>query len=195
MEKQGEWIDCVIDNYEINTEYPHRIRRKSDKKLISEWIDESKNNNYMKIYLNKRNWYKHKVIALQFIENDDPENKTQVDHIDHDRTNNHISNLRWVSQFENMRNRKSYGKNKRAVEYIDQLPEDVIDIKFYNSIEFENYYYSPKENKFYYDNGAKYRLVPIHTTKNGFDYICARDIENHNRSIYISKWKRDAGIV
>ncbi|MBQ4299131.1 MAG: HNH endonuclease, partial [Bacteroidales bacterium] len=37
---------------------------------------------------------------IQFIENDDPENKTVIDHIDHIKTNNLISNLRWVSQSE-----------------------------------------------------------------------------------------------
>jgi hypothetical protein len=44
----------------------------------------------------------HRLVALHFIEN--PENKPMVDHIDRDKTNNHISNLRWVTCSENMKN-------------------------------------------------------------------------------------------
>ena len=45
----------------------------------------------------------HQIVARQFIENNDPENKTQVNHIDGDKTNNHIHNLEWVTTKENMR--------------------------------------------------------------------------------------------
>ena len=54
----------------------------------------------------------HRLVALAFIEN--PEHKKYVDHIDADRTNNRASNLRWVTQSENMKNpnmKKSKGKS------------------------------------------------------------------------------------
>ena len=188
------WIECVCDNdYEIYTEYPYQIRRKSNKRIISEYIDKSKNNGYIRCSLNNKNKYKHKIIAEQFIPNDDPINKIEVDHINNIRTDNRIENLRWVSKKENMRNRKTYGKNN-IYEYIDELPEDVIEIKFYKGIEFENYYYSPTNDKYYYDNGIKYRIMNIYKTKNGFDYICARDVTNHSRNLYIAIWKRDEGL-
>lgn len=43
----------------------------------------------------------HRIIALAFVENPDPEHLTEVDHIDRDRKNNHASNLKWISSFEN----------------------------------------------------------------------------------------------
>jgi len=46
----------------------------------------------------------HKLIAECFIAN--PYNKSCVDHIDNCKTNNNVSNLRWVSQQENCMNRK-----------------------------------------------------------------------------------------
>ena len=50
----------------------------------------------------------HRLVALQYIPN--PENKPQVDHFDRDRSNNHVSNLRWVTSLENHQNK---GNNKR----------------------------------------------------------------------------------
>jgi len=44
----------------------------------------------------------HKLVASAFIEN--PENKRCVDHISRDKTNNHISNLRWATSTENNQN-------------------------------------------------------------------------------------------
>lgn len=41
----------------------------------------------------------HRIIAEAFIEN--PFNLPEVDHIDRDRKNNSVNNLRWISSFEN----------------------------------------------------------------------------------------------
>lgn len=45
----------------------------------------------------------HRLLGLTFIPN--PENKPEIDHKDRDKTNNSISNLRWVTGSENKRNR------------------------------------------------------------------------------------------
>lgn len=46
--------------------------------------------------------YYHRLLAEAFIPN--PDNKPEIDHIDRDRTNNSLSNLRWVTKQENMLN-------------------------------------------------------------------------------------------
>lgn len=65
----------------------------------------------------------HRLVAEVFIPN--PDNKPFVDHIDTNRANNDVSNLRWVTQEENMRNeqtreniRKSREKPKKTNEVI-----------------------------------------------------------------------------
>lgn len=45
-------------------------------------------------------YYIHRLVAETLVEN--PNNYLEIDHIDRDRTNNCVSNLRWVSRKENM---------------------------------------------------------------------------------------------
>ena len=46
-----------------------------------------------------KNFLNHRLVAIHYIDN--PENKPCVDHIDGNKTNNNISNLRWVTKIEN----------------------------------------------------------------------------------------------
>lgn len=58
----------------------------------------SKNGGYCRITITK---HVHRLVAKAFL--DDPENKNQcwVDHIDGNRSNNDVNNLRWVTPSEN----------------------------------------------------------------------------------------------
>lgn len=47
----------------------------------------------------------HRLVAFAFVENDNPETKDVVDHIDRDKMNNEHTNLRWVTHKDNMRNK------------------------------------------------------------------------------------------
>lgn len=85
------------------------LGRWKDNHSKKQWVEEKyliqRNNGrgYLAVDLNKNNKtkreYVHRLVALTFIPN--PEHKPQVDHIDTDRQNNRVENLRWVTQREN----------------------------------------------------------------------------------------------
>lgn len=72
---------------------------------------------FLKQYENNKGYYRvalckdgktkfiltHRLVAMAFIDNDDPEVKTTVDHIDGDKHNNQANNLRWLSLGDNIR--------------------------------------------------------------------------------------------
>jgi len=58
----------------------------------------------------------HRLLALHFIEN--PDNKAFVDHIDQNKTNNKLNNLRWATDSENGQNRTFQKNNKVGIKNI-----------------------------------------------------------------------------
>jgi hypothetical protein len=65
----------------------------------------------MRQRINKKEKYKtydiecHRLIALAFIVNPDPKNKTVVNHKDHNKGNYFLKNLEWASRRENSLNK------------------------------------------------------------------------------------------
>lgn len=45
----------------------------------------------------------HRLVAEAFVPNDDPQTKTEVDHLDGNRANNRADNLQWLSHTDNVR--------------------------------------------------------------------------------------------
>ena len=183
------FVVCVCNcDYEIETESPHRIRRINGNRFIAEGIDSS--NGYVYCYLNGKKYYKHRIIALQFVPNDDPENKIQIDHINRVKTDNRIENLRWVSSSENLKNRSSYRKD---FEYFDEINEDSIEVREYAGHQFEDYYYDDETDAFYFWNGLQFRKLNVCYTKSGSALVWCRDIENKNVKIYYARFKKIYG--
>jgi hypothetical protein len=97
------WHNLKLDNdYEICDKYPYNIRKKDNKMIIGV---SPGSHGYLQCLLNGKRFLKHRIVAYQWLPNDDPKNKIQVDHKDRNPRNNHINNLRWVTTSTNMFNR------------------------------------------------------------------------------------------
>lgn len=65
-------------------------------------------------YIRVNQVFLHRIIALTFIENDDPVNKKYVNHISGDKFDNRVCNLEWCTHQENCRHVYENGLNKTA---------------------------------------------------------------------------------
>ena len=114
------WKDIVEfeQRYEISDN--GEVRNKLNQHILSPAIDRY---GYYQIGLRKlgdrKKYYFtiHRLVALHFID-EIPINSTQVDHIDHNKLNNHVTNLRWTTSIDNNLNRelKSWSTNKTTNE-------------------------------------------------------------------------------
>ena len=178
------WIECVADkDYQIFSEEPYQIRRKTNKRIVKESIDKS--TGYIRCMLNQHKLYKHIIIAKQFIPN--PDNLPEVDHINKVRTDNRIDNLRYVSHSSNQRNKLTNGHY--TYNYVDKISDNSFEFHEYGNHHFENYWYDVDADKFYYFNGYQYRELPVCANLTGALLINANDINHVNCKIRVNKFK------
>lgn len=96
------WTDILLGSKK-------RTRTKEKRQLAPRSLPSG----YLRVYIkrdsdNKRvDMYIHRLVALAFIPN--PENKKFVNHIDTNRSNNHVDNLEWCTSKENNQHSMNLG--------------------------------------------------------------------------------------
>ena len=122
-------------NYEISN--CGEVRNKTTKKILKTQLL----NGYLGITLktnNKKTISKiHRLVATQFLIC--PDETYVVNHKDGNKTNNHVENLEWISQSENVKHAFRLGLNKGKKNKVYQYTLDNVFIREYNSpIDVEN---------------------------------------------------------
>jgi hypothetical protein len=153
----------------------------------------NKNDGYVRIQLHSDDddricyTYVHRLVALAFDPSDDPK-LTQVDHKDHDRNNNSLNNLRWVTERQNMCNR-----NTDVI--VDDISDDAIEVESYGEYTFEFTYFDQKTNYFYFFNGINYKQYTRKQSSAGAYYSQPIDVNGKPRYVQYNKFKNEHNLI
>ncbi len=179
------WEEIINhEDYEICGLYPYEIRKKSNNKIVKESLN---NKGYYQVHLDGKTYLKHRVLATQWIPNDDPAFKDQVDHINRDKTDNRLENLRWVSASENNVNR-----SMSETIFIDELPEFTIRVSRYGNHNIKGLYFC--DDVFYVYTGINYKSLKKSQDHRGNYFIQVKLPDKPQLKIYYNKFKHEYGI-
>ena len=177
------------DDYEILNQHPFTIRKKSNHYVLKETI--ANDNGYIQVRLNGKTFRKHRLIGLQFLPNPDPINFDVIDHLNRDKTDNHLSNLHWTTQASNTKNKSSC--NGVDYEYVNEISDESIVVNEYNNHQFNNYYFH--DNISYFFNGIQYRKLYINERRNGSLFVNLIDNDGKRVRVMYSKFKQQHDLL
>jgi hypothetical protein len=192
-EEINEIVDFVPlksnEGWEILNIEPHTIRRVKDKFTPKE---STKVDGYIRLHLDSADCYKHRLIAEQFVSN--PNNYNAVDHIDVNRTNNEITNLRGVSSLQNNRNLGEHNKQFEN-EIVEEIDDESVKVLEYGKRKFEDGIYYFHEDTFFKFNGMKYEKLHVCKTSGGSKAVYVRDENNKKVTLLYSKFKKQYNLI
>lgn len=102
---------CPIANYEMYTIYENGEIHSGLRDIVL--TPQMQQNGYLTVSLNGGTHSVHRLMALHFLPN--PYGYSQVNHIDGNKENNHISNLEWCSAEQNTQHALQTGLRKGFV--------------------------------------------------------------------------------
>lgn len=128
------WKEVILENIDIkNKKYfvsnLGRFKNSSGIIMNNYKINE---NGYIRVYIYKKTFALHRLVALSFLEN--PDKKEQVNHIDGNKLNNSLQNLEWCTNKENQIHKVQNGLANNYTRKIGQYDLNGILVKSYESI-------------------------------------------------------------
>lgn len=93
-----------------------RLNRKIKERILA---PREHTGGYLRVQLSRKDFYIHRLVAETFIPN--PENKSQVNHIDGNKRNNRVDNLEWNTPLENNLHAIRTGLNKKDRDFMIKI--------------------------------------------------------------------------
>lgn len=136
----------------------------------------SKNGGYCRITISK---HVHRLVAQAFLDDPDSEEQCWVDHIDGNRANNNVSNLRWVTPSENCAAFGYHSRIKNKRRPVKAIHEDGREILFESRQQAAEYFgCSDSEivyGKVYKKHSPRIRTNPNANDKKGWRFEKVKD--------------------
>jgi hypothetical protein len=181
------WTQLTLHpEFDIQVEFPYQVRKRDTGRILASW----RKDGYLCVSLGGQKFRHHRLIAEQFLPN--PDHLTEVDHCNHVRDDNHISNLRWCSTSTNARNKSTH----LGVRYVfdAELPEGSIIVDEYNEHRFTDYYYF--DGMYWVFTGEAYRRLHINTAAGtGMRFVQLLDDDGIKRKISLAAYRRFIGEI
>ena len=134
-------------------------------------------NGYMRVNLcshgERRCIFIHRLVVQAFI--GEIGEGLEVNHINHDTTDNRLTNLEIVTHTKNLQDRTS--NNGYQFTFVESLPEDARPFEHYGNHEFEDYFISGNQ-MFQFIRENRYRVLDVRHYRN--DCYNLKDINNKN---------------
>ena len=170
-----EWqVHKVYPNYEINA-ITLLIRNRKTQRILA---ISTRKDGYQIVNLDGKTKQYHRVIALLFIPNPDPEHLTEVNHKNHIRNENRIENLEWITPSANRKDRLPFTQSKKR--FTDELPEGSIPITQYKGLTFDGYYFIPTTEEILKKGKDRFQYLSIknYSTKKRFSLYDTNQVQH-----------------
>lgn len=132
--KRFKYVPFTDRKYAISIDNPYVIVNVNTKHQLSTKLH--KGNQYIRCTINKHNEKLHRMICLAFVPNDDVFNRLIVDHMDRNKLNNDLRNLRWSTYRTNTLNVDS-----RILDTNSDIHKRLMRV--------DNMYYDPVADEYY----------------------------------------------
>ena len=133
----------------------------------------------------QKNMLLHHIIVKMFINPDYDSKKFEVDHKDHNRTNNSIENLSVVSRSENSRN-ISISRTGKEFNFVNDIGKSLVinsEAGIYYSLETDHFY-------MYIEHVNKYKELHVFLNNGKYPSICYQ-YNNKQYKFSINKFKKN----